>query len=52
MFTAISTKSGWVVYRAGKAEVIATFDKLGTVKQTVEKMGGNLTVIINGYQVN
>jgi hypothetical protein len=52
MFTAVATKSGWNVYRAGKSEVLATFEKLATVKKTVESMKGELTVIINGYKVN
>ena len=52
MFTAIATQSGWNVYRNGQTEVIATFDKLATVKKTVEKMKGELTVYINGYKVN
>jgi hypothetical protein len=52
MFTAVATKSGWNVYRAGKAEIIATFEKLATVKETVKKMDGTLTVVINGYAVN
>jgi hypothetical protein len=52
MFTAVATKSGWNVYRAGKPEVLATFEKLVTVKKTVESMKGELTVIINGYKVN
>lgn len=48
MFTAYAMKTGWNVYRDGKAELIATFEKLGTVKDTVEKMGGTLTVVIGG----
>jgi hypothetical protein len=52
MFTAIATRNGWNVYRAGKTEIIATFEKLATVKKTVESMKGELTVYINGYKVN
>ena len=52
MFTAIATCTGWNVYRAGNADVLATFEKLATVKDTVEKIGGVLTIYINGYQVN
>lgn len=52
MFTAIATKTGWNVYRNGNPAPVATFEKLATIKRTVAKMGGNLTIIINGYQVN
>jgi hypothetical protein len=52
MFTVVATKFGWNVYRAGKSEVLATFEKLATVKKTVESMKEELTVIINGYKVN
>jgi hypothetical protein len=52
MFIATATRTGWNVYRKGNSALIATFDHLATVKQTVEKMGGKLTVVMNGYSVN
>lgn len=52
MFTAIATRTGWNVYRKGNTAVLATFQKLESIKQMVDNIGGNLTVIINGYEVN
>ena len=52
MFTAISVLNGWIVFRAGNPAPVATFKHLATVKQTVAKIGGTLSVVINGYEVN
>ncbi len=51
MFTAIATTTGWNVYRKGNTALLATFDKLESIKRMVENIGGKLTVVMNGLEV-
>jgi hypothetical protein len=52
MFTATANGDGWNIYRKGSAKLIATFEKLETIKKMVENIGGNLTVVVGGYAMN
>ncbi len=52
MFIATATSNGWNVYRRGNAKLIATFEKLETIKKMVENIGGNLTIVVGGYAMN
>jgi hypothetical protein len=49
MYFAIATENGWNLYRKGAEKPLSYFDKLTTISNLVEQLGGKLTVIINGY---